>query len=157
MPKLNAFYAQSGGVTAVVNATACAIIETARKHKERIGGVYAGPIRRFPLLRGAIVMWETLALGLRALVFSSGVQMGDEQEEAQSGTIWVTAMASLVAVAAIFFAGPLLLANLLNDLLDSHLLVIVIEGFIRLGVVVGYVGFVGLLPDIRRIWSRRTA
>ena len=42
MPKRNAFYAQSGGVTAVVNATACAVIETARKHKHRIGKVYAG-------------------------------------------------------------------------------------------------------------------
>jgi len=40
--KRNAFYAQSGGVTAVVNATACAVIETARKHKSRIGRVYAG-------------------------------------------------------------------------------------------------------------------
>ncbi len=121
--------------------------------REALGGVYAGPIRRFPLLRGAIVMWETLALGLRALVFSSGVQMGDEKEQVQSGPVWAAAMVSLVAVAAIFFAGPLLLANLLDSLLDSHLLVIVIEGFIRLGVVVGYVGLVGLLPDIRRVYA----
>ena len=43
MPKkMNAFYAQSGGVTAVINATACGVIETARKHKDRIGKIYAG-------------------------------------------------------------------------------------------------------------------
>jgi len=42
MPKRNAFYAQSGGVTAVINATAAGVIETARKHKDRIGKVYAG-------------------------------------------------------------------------------------------------------------------
>ena len=42
MPVKNAFYAQSGGVTAVINATACGLIETARKHKNRIGKVYAG-------------------------------------------------------------------------------------------------------------------
>ena len=42
MPKLNAFYAQSGGVTAVINASAAGVIETARKHKSRIGKVYAG-------------------------------------------------------------------------------------------------------------------
>ncbi|MFZ5698310.1 MAG: 6-phosphofructokinase [Pseudomonadota bacterium] len=41
-PKRNAFYAQSGGVTAVINATACGLIETARLHKDRIGKVYAG-------------------------------------------------------------------------------------------------------------------
>ncbi len=38
----NAFYAQSGGVTAVINASACGVIETARKHKNKIGKVYAG-------------------------------------------------------------------------------------------------------------------
>ncbi len=40
--KRNAFYAQSGGVTAVINASACGVIETARRHKERIGRLYAG-------------------------------------------------------------------------------------------------------------------
>ena len=40
--KMNAFYAQSGGVTAVINASAAGVIETARKHKDRIGNVYAG-------------------------------------------------------------------------------------------------------------------
>jgi ATP-dependent phosphofructokinase / diphosphate-dependent phosphofructokinase len=42
MAKRNAFYAQSGGVTAVINASACGLIETARRHKNRIGRVYAG-------------------------------------------------------------------------------------------------------------------
>jgi 6-phosphofructokinase 1 len=39
---MNAFYAQSGGVTAVINATACGVIETARKNRDRIANVYAG-------------------------------------------------------------------------------------------------------------------
>ena len=42
MAKRNAFYAQSGGVTAVINASACGVIETARKHTDQIGKVYAG-------------------------------------------------------------------------------------------------------------------
>ena len=42
MTQKNAFYAQSGGVTATINTTACAVIETARKHKNSIGKVYAG-------------------------------------------------------------------------------------------------------------------
>lgn len=42
MPALNAFYAQSGGVTSVINASACGVIETARRHPDRIGTVYAG-------------------------------------------------------------------------------------------------------------------
>jgi ATP-dependent phosphofructokinase / diphosphate-dependent phosphofructokinase len=42
MSKKNAFYAQSGGVTAVINASACGVIETARKNSDKIGTVYAG-------------------------------------------------------------------------------------------------------------------
>ena len=42
MPMKNAFYAQSGGVTAVINASACGVIETARQHRDRIGTVFAG-------------------------------------------------------------------------------------------------------------------
>ena len=42
MTARNAFYAQSGGVTAVINASACGVIETARKHKDKIANVYAG-------------------------------------------------------------------------------------------------------------------
>jgi len=42
MSKKNAFYAQSGGVTAVINASACGLIETARQYSDRIGTVYAG-------------------------------------------------------------------------------------------------------------------
>jgi 6-phosphofructokinase 1 len=42
MARTNAFYAQSGGVTATINITACAVIETARQHRNRIGKVYAG-------------------------------------------------------------------------------------------------------------------
>ncbi len=40
--KMNAFYAQSGGVTSVINASACGVIETARANKDKIGKVYAG-------------------------------------------------------------------------------------------------------------------
>jgi 6-phosphofructokinase len=42
MAKKNAFYAQSGGVTSVINASACGVIEAAREHKQHIGKVYAG-------------------------------------------------------------------------------------------------------------------
>ena len=42
MARKNAFYAQSGGVTAVINASACGVLQTARQHPEVIGKVYAG-------------------------------------------------------------------------------------------------------------------
>ena len=42
MARKNAFYAQSGGVTAVINASACGVLQTARRYPEQIGKVYAG-------------------------------------------------------------------------------------------------------------------
>jgi len=42
MTRRNAFYAQSGGVTAVINVSACGVIQTARAHRDRIGKLYAG-------------------------------------------------------------------------------------------------------------------
>src|SRR6516165_5217321 len=42
MARNNAFYAQSGGVGAVINASACGVLQTARQHREQIGKVYAG-------------------------------------------------------------------------------------------------------------------
>ena len=42
MARKNAFYAQSGGVSAVINASACGVLQTARQHREQIGKVYAG-------------------------------------------------------------------------------------------------------------------
>ena len=42
MSSKNAFYAQSGGVTSVINASACGVIQTCREHADKIGTVYAG-------------------------------------------------------------------------------------------------------------------
>jgi uncharacterized protein YqhQ len=118
-----------------------------------LGAVYTGPLRRLPLVRGIIVMWETLALGIRALIFSSNVAMGQEDNEINSRALWFTAFASLALIAVIFFAGPLLLADWLESLVHNHLLVVLIEGGIRLVVVVGYMAAIGLLPDVRRIYA----
>jgi hypothetical protein len=122
-------------------------------HRERLGGVYAGPVRRVPLVRGVIVMWEALALGIRSLAFSSNVALGEEEKEVTSGLVWGMAVVSLAVVAAIFFVGPLLLARWLDDVVGSHLLVVAIEGLLRLAVVVAYVGLIGLLPDVRRVYA----
>ncbi len=120
--------------------------------QQTLGGVYSGGLRRIPFLRGVIVLWETLALGMRALMWSSSVQLGEEEEE-PGGSMWVMVVVSLVIVGGIFFAGPLILADLLHDLLGSDLAVIFVEGLIRLGVIVGYVAAIGLMPDIRRVYQ----
>jgi uncharacterized protein YqhQ len=121
--------------------------------RETLGNVYTGALRHIPLVRGAVVMWETLALGMRALMFSSNVQLGEDEKEIGSGPMLAMMVVSLVLVAALFFAGPVLLTGWLEARLHSTLLVVLIEGLVRLAMVVGYVGLIGLLPDVRRVYA----
>jgi uncharacterized protein YqhQ len=121
--------------------------------RQELGSLYAGPMRRFPFVRGVIVLWETLALGMRALMWSSNVALGVEEQETDSAPMLGIAVLSLVVVGGIFFAGPLLLANLLDSVLGNGTLVIVAEGLIRLLIIIAYVSVIGLLPDIRRVYE----
>jgi uncharacterized protein YqhQ len=120
---------------------------------EHLGTVYAGWPRKVPFVRGVVVLWETLALGMQALMWSSAIQLGEDAEEQSNGPMWGVALVSFAIVAAIFFAGPLLLADLLHDLLGSDWAVIVVEGIIRLAIVVGYVAAIGLMHDVRRVYE----
>lgn len=120
---------------------------------QALGSLYSGLMRRVPLVRGVIVLWETLALGMKALIWSSNVQLGEDDEEPSSAPMWTAAVASLVIVGGLFFAGPLLLADFLHDALGSDWLVIAVEGVIRLAIIVGYVGLIGLMPDVRRVYE----
>jgi uncharacterized protein YqhQ len=122
-------------------------------HREQLRGVYTGWIRRFPFVRGAIVMWETLALGIRALIFSSNVALGEEEKGVESKPMMGTMIVSMAVVVGIFFVGPLLITGWLEEQLGSHFLVILLEGLVRLAIVIGYVGLIGLMPDVRRVYA----
>lgn len=122
--------------------------------RDTLGGLYTGTLRHVPFVRGIIILWETLALGMRALMWSSAVAMGEEEpSEQSSGPLWLIALVSLVIVGGIFFAGPLLLADLLDGPLGSDTLVLIAEGVIRLAIIVAYVGLIGFLPDVRRVYE----
>ncbi len=120
---------------------------------ESLGGVYSGRVRRIPIVRGVIVLWETLALGVRALMWSSAVALGEEERQEHGRAMWVVSLSTFVIVGGIFFAGPLLLADFLDDLLHDHTLVLIVEGVIRLAVIIAYVGLIGFLADVRRVYE----
>ena len=121
--------------------------------RETLSGVYTGLVRRIPFVRGVIVLWETMALGMRSLIFSSNVALGEEENEVSPKAVLGMGLAALVVVAAIFFAGPVLLTSWLEGRIDSSLVVVVIEGLIRLAILVAYIGLIGLVPDIRRVYA----
>ena len=128
-------------------------------HSQKLGGIYTGRSRRIPLVRGGVVLWETMALGMRALNYSSRIAFEEEEDENGEPApfpekVFIGTMAlAILFVVGIFFAGPILLANLL-ELFDAHRIVIVaVEGILRLGLFVGYIWLIGLVPDIKRVFQ----
>lgn len=127
-------------------------------HSEKLGGLYTGRSRRIPLLRGVVVLWETMALGMRALNYSSRIAFEEdtpegEQAEFPEGVFIGTMALALLFVIGIFFAGPILLANLLELVDASRFIIVGVEGIVRLVLFVGYIWLIGLIPDIRRVFQ----
>jgi len=121
--------------------------------RETLSGVYTGLIRHIPFVRGVVVLWETMALGMRSLIFSSNVALGEEENEISPMAVMGMGLAAMAVVAVIFFAGPVLLTSWLEGRIDSSVVVVVIEGLIRLAILVAYIGLIGLVPDIRRVYA----
>ena len=123
---------------------------------EALGGLYTGLLRRAPLIRGVVILWETLALGIRALGYSAQVAAGEGESEVSGAQVWGTMAVAFVLVAAVFFAGPVLVTHWLEGTLGGTGAVVV-EGLLRLGLFLAYVGAIGLVPDIRRVFAYHAA
>jgi uncharacterized protein YqhQ len=120
---------------------------------EALTGIYTGVARRIPIVRGAVVLFETLALGVRALTWSSQVAMGREREDVSKTQIIVSLAITLMFVGAIFFAGPVLLTSWLDRFIDNGYVVVAAEGVLRLAMLIGYIWLIGLMPDVRRVFA----
>ena len=124
--------------------------------RDRLGGLYTGGIRRVPLVRGVLVLWETLSLGIRALTWSAAVAADEVDEDGEAeglGALGWLFMAAMFAVAlAVFFAGPVFVTAWLDDFLVTWV-VIAIEGVVRLGLLIGYIWAIGRSEDVRRVFQ----
>jgi uncharacterized protein YqhQ len=99
-----------------------------------------------------IVLWETMVLGMRALGYSAQVAAGEDEDEPSSAYIWVTMAVTFVLVAAVFFAGPVLLTGWLEGPLGGTGAVVV-EGLLRLAFFLVYVWAIAFVPDVRRVFA----
>ena len=120
---------------------------------EALTGVYTGWPRRVPILRGMVVLYETLALGVRALTWSSQVALGQEEEEVSSTQMAVMLGFMLLLVAVIFFAGPVLLTSWLGRVIGNDYAKVIAEGVLRLAMLVGYIWLIGRMKDVRRVFA----
>jgi uncharacterized protein YqhQ len=120
---------------------------------QKLGGIYASGIARIPFLRGLVLLWDSLGLGMRALTDSANLQSG-EGEKLEGPALYLTLGMTLAVGIGIFFLAPAGVGWLSEHLLDwnawwSNL----VEGILRLLMLVGYVWLIGFMPDIRRVFA----
>jgi len=115
--------------------------------------IYRGTISKIPVLRGFPMLWDALGLGMRALFFSADVvgQAEDPDFSMSGGTGIATGAFSLLLGVGLFMVFPSWLAGLIVK--DSPLLFNIVEGLIRLLLLVGYMLAVAQMEDIRRVFA----
>ncbi len=118
-----------------------------------LSSVYTGWVRKTPLLRGVIVIIEAMVLGISSLLYSANVSLEEEEEEITGKAVWLMIATAVLLAVVLFLIIPLFLTRLLNPYISSSLVFHLVEGAIRLVIFIAYLKLVGLLPDIRRIFS----
>lgn len=118
-----------------------------------LSSIYTGWVRKTPLLRGVIVIIEAMVLGISSLLYSANVSLEEEEEEITGKAVWLMIATAVLLAVVLFLIIPLFLTRLLNPYIGSSLVFHLIEGAIRLAIFIAYLKLVGLLPDIKRIFT----
>jgi uncharacterized protein YqhQ len=114
--------------------------------------IYVNPIWKLPFVRGLALIGEQLHLGMKSLIWSANMNAG--AQDVQIGKKEITGSVAFAAVfgLGLFLGLPLLLAGLAVHHSGSFQFVLV-EGVIRVGLVLGYLSAIALLPDVRRVFQ----
>ncbi len=108
-------------------------------------------LARVPLVRGILVLGESLSLGFRALSWSAQKASGEEEEPLTSWEIGSTMGIALFIFVGLFILAPAAAANLVSG--DNDLMFGVVEGVLRLILFVGYVWLIGRSKEIARVFE----
>ncbi len=122
-------------------------------HQEELAKVYRSRLTRIPFVRGIILLWDALGLGMRALTISANTQTG-EDEQLEGPALYLTLALSLTLGIGLFFLVPAGVGSLAEAWLGwnvwwNNLL----EGLVRLLLLVAYIWGIGFMPDIRRVFA----
>jgi uncharacterized protein YqhQ len=118
-----------------------------------------GPLRLrgVPILRGVVALGETLSQGMRAMVWSAQVAAGEEPQEPSEGQVRATMATSLGFASAVFLLGPAAATRRLERAVKQPRLAALLEGLLRVGMLVGYLRVLGRLPQAQRLFAYHSA
>ena len=119
---------------------------------EELKGIYKTRLRDIPFLRGLVILWDSLGLGMKFLIVSANLQT-DENEKIEGPEVVLSILFALVVSIALFFLAPAGVALLLERFLSvPNWLGNVVEGILRLAIVLGYMGSVSKIEEIKRVF-----
>lgn len=122
-------------------------------YTEELGGIYQMRIAKIPFLRGLILLWDSLGLGMRALTISANMQ-GEEDEQLEGVALYLTLGFSLAIGIGFFFLAPATIGHYVEGFFELTPWVgNIIEGLVRLIILVGYVWAIGFMEDIKRVFG----
>jgi uncharacterized protein YqhQ len=116
-------------------------------------GPHGWRLARAPLVRGLIVLYETLIVGTRWLIRSASLQASGDGLELGSGSIALMLVITLVLGVGVFFLLPLFVASVAAANVEAGWVQNLIEGLVRVGIFLGYLVLVSRTPDIRRVFE----
>jgi uncharacterized protein YqhQ len=120
---------------------------------EPLGGIYTSKIAKIPFLRGLIMLWDSLGLGMLALTDSANLQTG-EDEKLEGPALYITLGLTFVVAITIFFLIPAGVGWLTEHfLLWNAWWSNLVEGVLRLLMLVGYIWAIGFMPDVSRVFA----
>jgi uncharacterized protein YqhQ len=100
------------------------------------------------------MLWDSLVLGTRSLLFSADVALEEEEEVSFGGPIiWGTLLAAIALGIGLFVLLPMFLVGLVDRYMTAPLASNLAEGVVRLLVLVGYLFVISRLPDVRRVFA----
>jgi uncharacterized protein YqhQ len=109
---------------------------------------------KFPLLRGVVALAESMSLGIRALTWSAHKAADDgESEPMTRRQVVATVGGALIFFSLVFMVLPGLVAKLAGDRLAGTVEFNVFEGVVKMAMFLGYIAFIGRMPDIRRVFQ----
>jgi uncharacterized protein YqhQ len=123
-------------------------------HSETLGSIYQSRMARIPFLRGLVLLWDALGLGTRVLTLSANVQAEEEEGKLEGSALTLTILASISLAVGLFFIAPAGLSALAERFLSVPAeWGNVLEGFIRLGILITYLLAIGQMDEIRRVYG----
>jgi uncharacterized protein YqhQ len=110
------------------------------------------PVLKLPMLRGVVGLFESLSIGLSALMYSANQAMPDEEQLTKKEMGLTTAIGFAVAI-GIFVVAPTLVTSWVKGWAHNSMIVHVVEGVLRLAMFIGYLSVISLMKDIQRVYQ----